>query len=286
MADEIFEEDPLEYSDSSDVKRTSTKTETDQVTNPQDSFNTTIGSTANDTLETPQDTFTAQATKVYPDTINTPTDQVDIAKAQSTADSYDSGIAEDITTLRYHHETGVMPRIDASKVETNDQALDYFYNELLRRFRFNMYDNMIDAPLHRLEIEDALEDALEEINQYIQPKSNWDLLYFVKKGRRYRRLLLMGAAKNVMLSMVSLGTSNGVEVAIEDFSVQDKTSDFMSLYNELKDVFQEQLTQMKEYDRLSVKFSTFSTGKRRISSTNNSLAIRTSRIIRQGGIIG
>lgn len=286
MANEIFEEDPLEYGDSLESKRTTKKSESDQVAQATDAFNTRRGSTATDTIESPTDSFTAQATKVYPDTIPQPTESVDITKAQSNTDSYDTGIGEDLTTLRHHHETGVLPRLDASKVETEDDALDYLYNELVRRFRFNMYDNMIDAPLHRLEIQDALEDSLEEINEYIQPKTSWSLLHFVKKGRRYRRLLLLGAAKNVMLSMVSLGTSNAIEVTIEDFGVSDKTSDFMSLYNELKELFQEQLTQMKEYDRLAVRFSTFSTGKRRVGSSSSSLTTRVSRIVRQGGIIG
>lgn len=268
MADNIeFVEDPLVFNDSSEVKRKSTQTPQDQVSQPKDSI-------------------TTRATRTQSDAVTPPQDQVNIAQTQkpSIEDSV-SMPNEDITTLKHSHDTGVPPRLDTTKIETEEQALDYFYNELMRRFRFNKYDNMIDAPTHKLEVEDALDDAVEEINEFIQPRTNWDLLYFVKKGRRYRRLLLLGAAKNVLQMLTSEWIANGVDVVIEDFQVDNKTSDTQGFYDAIREQFQEQLQQMKEYDRLTVKYSTFSTGKRRWGSGYNSLVARTTRIVRSGGII-
>lgn len=193
---------------------------------------------------------------------------------------------DDTVMLQHHTETGVLPRLDAQAVETEQQAFEFMYNEVLRRFRFNQYENMIEAPVNKLEVEDAIYDALEEINQQIAPHKVWDLLHFVKLGRRYRRLLFLGSAKNLLLMLVSHSTSNGTTVSIEDFEVADKTSDFMNLYEEIKNVFNEMMTQMKEYDRLTVKSSSFSTGKRQYGIGYNSTGIRVARIIRNGGLIG
>ena len=201
-------------------------------------------------------------------------------------DSPVNNITEDTTLLQHHNESGVLPRIDPKSVETENQAFDFMYNEVLRRFRFNQYDNMIEAPINKLEVEDAIYDALEEINQQLAPNTSWELLDFVKLGRRYRRLLFLGSAKNLLLMLLSHWTSNGVEVSIESFSVNDKTSDINSLYGEVKEVFNEQLQQMKEYDRMTVRYSTFSTGKRRYTSGYNSIGMRTARIIRNGGMLG
>lgn len=268
MADNFeFEDDPLEFHDSTDIKRKTSQSPSDQV-------------------EQPKDSITTKATRAQADSVPQPQDQLDIAQTQKP--SLNDTVAmpeEDIVTLKHSHDTGVPPRLDATKIETEEQALDYFYNELMRRFRFNKYDNMIDAPTSKLEVTDSLEDALEEINSFIQPHSNWDLLYFVKKGRRYRRLLLLGAAKNVLQMLLSDWTANGVEVVIEDFSVEDKTSSIESLYSTLREQFQEQLQQMKEYDRLTVKYSTFATGKRRTGTGYNSIVARTTRIIRSGGFV-
>lgn len=268
MADNIeFVDDPLEFHDSASIKRKTTQSPSDQVEQPKDAIHT-------------------KATRTQTDSVPPPNDNINIAQVQKP--SFTDTIAqpeEDIVTLKHSHDTGVPPRLDATKIETEQQALDYFYNELMRRFRFNKYDNMVDAPTHRLEAEDALYDCLEDINSFIQPHTSWDLLHFVKKGRRYRRLLLLGAAKNLLLMLTSEWTANGVDVVIEDFQVDNKTGDIKDLYNELKDLFTEQLQQMKEYDRLTVKYSTFTTGKRRTGVGYNSVVARTTRIIRSGGFV-
>ena len=271
MADktEIFEEqDPLIFNDLSDGLTT------EQRTSTNDAFNAPT-----------QDALDVKATKSYSEAVDMPKDSVEIQRENALNDKV-APPDGDMLYLRHHTDTGVLPRLDADKVETEAQALEYLYNEVLRRFRFNQYDNMIDAPTNRLEVEDAIYDALEEIVQTIAPNKQYDLVHFIKLGRRYRRLLFLGSAKNLLLSIVSLSTSNGMTVSIEDFEVSDKTSDFMSLYEEVKGVFNEQLEVMKAYDRMAVRTSTFSTGKRRYAQGYNSIAFRTSRIIRNGGMLG
>lgn len=243
---------------------------------------------ANEAVPKPTDTLDAYDPKsLSTDQVGQALDEVEISASKGWSDQVGNVVEEEIVTLRHHHDTGVLPRLDPDKVETEAQALDFMYNEVLRRFRFNQYEDMLPPPVHRLEVEDALYDALEEINQYIQPRSSWELLHFVKKGRRYRRVLFLGAAKNILLMLYSHWTSAGCEVVIEDFSVENKTSDISSLYEEVKSVFQEMLTQMKEYDRLTAKISTFSTGKRRYGSGSyNSVTTRVTRIVRNGGMLG
>lgn len=271
MADktEIFEEqDPLIFNDLSDGLVT------EQHTNANDAFNPQA-----------QDSLDVKATKSYSENVDMPNDSIEIQKENSLNDKV-AQPDDDMLYLRHHTDTGVLPRLDADKIETEAQALDYLYNEVLRRFRFNQYDNMIDAPTNRLEVEDAIYDALEEIVQTIAPNKQYDLVHFIKLGRRYRRLLFLGSAKNLLLMLMSVWVANGVTVSIEDFEVDNKTSDITSLYEELKSVFSEQLEVMKAYDRMAVRTSTFSTGKRRYAQGYNSIAFRTSRIIRNGGMFG
>lgn len=173
-----------------------------------------------------------------------------------------------------------LPRV--KNVTNEAQAVEYFSNEVRRRFRLNQYETMIEN-IQPSEVEDAIYDTLEEINQ-TPPLTNLELLHFVKKGVRYRRVFILGVAKNILLTLTSIWSANGMDVAIEDLSADNKLSDIQSLYETLNEQFVESLTQLKEYDRILTRSFKYTTGRYRFG--NQSVGQRLSRIITNGGFLG
>lgn len=173
------------------------------------------------------------------------------------------------------------PRINPDDVKTEEHAIIFFESELVRRYRFFRYDNMIDN-LTTDELEDALYDALEIINQ-TPPIWSGGLLDYVKLGRRYRRLLLHGAAYYALMTLWSEWSANGMNISIEDLAVDNKTGDIQTLMDAQWNVFQELLKEMKEYDRMALKVSTFSTGLYSRNVGQSVYNTRISSIIRTGG---
>lgn len=174
------------------------------------------------------------------------------------------------------------PRIDPETVQTTEQAELFFVYELARRYRFFKYFNALEN-LNKEEIIDALYDALEEINE-MTPQSDYTLLKLVSRGRRYRRVLILGAAKYCVITLISHWTSDGIDVTVEDLSVSSKLSDFQSLLSTISDQFTERLKELKAYDRLTIKTSTFSTGARRFATA--SVTTRVGRLVSSGRRIG
>lgn len=179
-------------------------------------------------------------------------------------------------------EPAFAKRIPTEQVTTEEMALEFFYLEVCRRYRFLQYENALEN-LDKEEIYDAITDALEEINEY-PPRSQRTLLDFVKLGIRYRRLLIMGAARNAVSTLVSIWTSNGIDVSVEDLSVSSKLGDFQSLLSTLTEQFEKALTEMKQKDKLCITSFTYSTGGRRFPRTT-SFSTRISNIRKSGGFI-
>lgn len=158
------------------------------------------------------------------------------------------------------------PRIDPDSIETISQAETFFYNEVCRRYRFNMYENALEN-LTKDEIIDAIYDSLEEINE-TTPQTDYTLLSLVQRGRRYRRLMIIGAGKYSIITLISHWSSNGIDVQVEDLSLSSKLGDFQSLLSTLQEQFAEKLKELKAYDRLAIKQSAFSTGRLKYGNIN------------------
>lgn len=141
---ELVAEDYIDFSNMSDSVETA-KNNTDLT----------------DTVPQPLDDVNIVVNNGFQDQVPEPEDDLSITKVKSPA-------------------SGVIPRIRPSSVTTAEQAESFFVAEVRRRFRFNLYDNMID-PLERVEIEDALYDALEEINQ-TPPFTGYTMLSLVQRG--------------------------------------------------------------------------------------------------------
>lgn len=288
MNDEFIDADnPLVFHDEAEIKRKSKSSTEDAYSNePQESVSLkrTITPQSDSYPQEAQDSVSVS--QVLKEQVGEVQDNLDLTVNRHINENADLSIGDDVVMLRHHHETGVPPRLDASKIETEEQALDYFYNEVLRRFRFNRYDMMIDAPTNRLEVEDALFDALSDLNNYFAPHTRWSLLDMVKKTHRYRRLFILMCGKNLLFTLWSESNINEIEVSIEDFSLEPRTSNIKDMYDTVSEMIETMLQEMKSYDRLTAKISHFNTGKRRYSAGYNSFSVRTNRIIRNGGLLG
>lgn len=181
------------------------------------------------------------------------------------------------------NEKGIPPRIDPDKVKTEGAALWFFTSEVKRRFRLDRYDNMLEK-LSDVEIEDALYDALEEINQHT-PVTTFNFVQLMAQGQRYRRLLIIGAGKYCTQTLLSEWVSNGMDIAVEDISLANKQGDFQSLFDNLKTQFEEGLTALKAYDRLKTIRSTYPTGASRFTGGSSTITKRIDNIYSAGGRI-
>ena len=170
-------------------------------------------------------------------------------------------------------------RLDPDSVSSESEAITYFISELRTRYRFWEYDMLVEN-IRDVEMEYALYDALELINQET-PATSYTLLDLIKLGTRYRYTLVVGGAMCCLRTLQSIWTANGMDASIETLSVDNKLSDFSSLYDSLREEFQERLEKLKAYDRLCVTQSTFSTGLYRRGSSASS--VRTYNITRLGG---
>lgn len=238
--------------------------------------NDTIPDTLNDSLETDDKETNIDIIDQPYDTVesfigasideHTPiiTEQITINSKVETEpkDTVPNTSSEQIDITRIAGEPIIHPvRVNPKDIKTDEQAELFFIGEIDRRYRFQQYDNMMER-LNQEEKLDAIYDAIEEINE-TTPQSSYTLLQMATLGSRYRRLLIIGAARNCIMTLISIFTSDGIDVSVEDLSMPNKLGDFTSLHSMLNEQFQERLKELKAYDRLTIKTSQFPTGSRR-----------------------
>lgn len=180
----------------------------------------------------------------------------------------------------------LQPLPDIASIKTEEQAEQYFVQEMRRRYRLDKYYNMVDN-LDDMEILDAIYDALQEINEY-QPITNYTLLHLLPKTQRYRRTLLYGAGAFAILTLMSEWSANGMSVAIEDLSFDNKLSELSEYQQKLYEQFTDSLERLKQRDRWAVSQSRFSTGKFPYMSgtARGQFSFRVNSILRRGGNFG
>ena len=266
--------------DELDIKIKKTLTIENNTPTPFDATHSNQVKSHSETTQLPYSSTEIFVTPTTLENIQPPQDEHNISLNAHTADLIDLNEKMD-ETIKVNVENPLNPpRIDLDELETEQDYINFYINETARRYRLFKYENQVDT-INKMELEDALFDALEEINQYT-PQTAYNLEYFAKQGRRYRKLLLMGTAKNALLTLISESASNGVDVSIEDLSMSNKLSDLQGLYDNLKEQFNETLEKMKGYDRLVIRRSTFSTGS---SKFQTSFVARMANIYKSGGWI-
>lgn len=279
-------DDFLNFDNLNDESETSTVSDT-QDTVPQTQESVTIKSSKENTDQVSIDTkdsLSAKTTTSNTEQIPQATDSFKTQSSTETKDQINLQQSDNIEIITNKtNETDAYPqRIDPKSVKTDEDAEAFFISEVARRYRFFSYLNALEN-LRRDEVLDALYDALEEINE-TTPQSDYSLLKLVTRGQRYRRVLILGAAKYCVITLISHWTSDGIDVTVEDLSVSSKLGDFQSLLSTITDQFTEKLKELKAYDRLAIRTSQFSTGARRFSTVSS--VTRVSRITTGGRRIG
>ena len=129
------------------------------------------------------------------------------------------------------------------------------YLETLRgliktRTRLNKLDEEIPAP-SATEMNEAIFAALDEINSH-EPRTNFTLEYAFKSApdTRLQTILILGASKNLLETLLYDYTANGDDASIDVISVQSRLSDFNGLYSTIKSSFDERL---EKYKRTATK---------------------------------
>lgn len=218
------------------------------------------------------------------DTVQQPMDSLQVnPPTASESDKVSNSLKDIIAIATIKDPTKNSTKLDPDNIKTEQEAETFFLYEVVRRYRFFQYENALEN-LTKDEVIDAIYDTLEEINQ-TTPPTDYSLLNFVALGHRYRRLLILGAAKYSVLTLISIWTSNGIDVQVEDLSVSSKLSDFQQLFQTFDEQFKERLAYLKNYDRLVVRQTTFSTGLRKFSN-RQTLSTRVSRYTSGGYRLG
>lgn len=116
--------------------------------------------------------------------------------------------------------------------------------EILKRTRFDKAETIIDN-LTNDELTASIYDALDDLNS-IEPATEWKLdEVYLDEDTRRKRLLLLGASKNAIHTLIFDWTANGSSSQIDDFQIENKLSDFNSLFQLLNDEFQQKVEKFK-----------------------------------------
>lgn len=142
------------------------------------------------------------------------------------------------------------------------------------RTRFPIMENILEA-ITDDEIGYAVLDALDEINSF-EPETKFTLVdVWTQEDTRWKRLLLLGANKNSILTLLNDWTQRGFDVDIANGEIrqEDRRERINDLYSTLNDRFDDLLDRLK---RTSQRFA-----KGFTSQNNNALLLNTSSTIRR-----
>jgi hypothetical protein len=159
---------------------------------------------------------------------------------------------------------------------TQAEAIIEAIAETKNRFRYPLMENVLEAITDE-EIEYALLDSLDEINS-MGPQTHFTFLdVWTGADTRWKRILLLGANKNSLLTLLNDWTQRGFDLNIANGEIvqDDRREKINELYGTLVERFDDLLTKLKE---TSQKFS-----KGFTSSNNNVLGISSSSLFRRVG---
>ncbi len=123
--------------------------------------------------------------------------------------------------------------------------LENVVSEVSTRYRFLEINNLIPAP-RSLEMQAAVLDALGQIN--LAPPETSLSLETVLEGEdpRWKVLLYLGTAKNILRTLIFDYTANGFSQSFGEISVENRLSDYQSLHDSIQQEFDDRLTNFKD----------------------------------------
>lgn len=134
-----------------------------------------------------------------------------------------------------------------------DQALQEILEGVEQRWHFSLSDNMLDYVPNKDDITAAVFDAADDINSFA-PNTMYTVVdMFEATDTRWRSLLYLGTAKNVIQMLVNLWTQNGFDATVGEISAPSKLPDYKSLYDTLVAEFDKKVERMKKTSQKFVR---------------------------------
>lgn len=129
---------------------------------------------------------------------------------------------------------------------TLNEMLDEIVAEVTIRYRFDEIDNLIPKP-RTDEKRAAVLDGLAQLNA-APPETSISLESLFTDGAdpRWRALLYLATAKNILHTLIFDYTANGFTQSIGEFNVENRLGDYRSLYDTINSELESRLTAFKE----------------------------------------
>ena len=133
------------------------------------------------------------------------------------------------------------------------QAVQQILEGVETRWHFTLADNMLDYIPNKDDVSAAVYDSADDINSFT-PNTMFSLVdMYDNPDTRWKSLLYLGAAKNVVQMLLNLWTQNGFDATIGEISAPSKLGDYKDLYNTLVTEFDKKAERLKKTSQKFVR---------------------------------
>lgn len=132
-----------------------------------------------------------------------------------------------------------------SRNQETEALLNFAYDEILARYKFDLVDNLIGPPSPE-QIKASIEDSLDEINS-TGPQTFFTLEYVLKNPQdtRWRRYLYLGAAKNIMQQAAIQFANDSFSIRVGELDVEDRLDAVKTAASDLQTQFTTDIEKLK-----------------------------------------
>jgi len=133
-------------------------------------------------------------------------------------------------------------------------AMDKAVKDVILRTRLDRDENLLKSAPTQDEIKAAILDSLDQINAN-PPETQYTFEWVCSNGvdTRWYMLMIIGAARNIIFTIMSHWTHEGEDVTIGDLNAHNRLSDYQSLHDKLNTEFNERLEKLKTASQKYVK---------------------------------
>ena len=133
-------------------------------------------------------------------------------------------------------------------------AMDKAVRDVILRTRLDRDENLLQSAPTEDEIKAAVLDSLDQINAN-PPETRYTFEWVCSNGvdPRWYSLMIIGAARNIIFTIMSHWTHEGEDVTIGDLNAHNRLSDYQSLHDKLSSEFNERLEKLKTASQKYVK---------------------------------
>lgn len=130
-------------------------------------------------------------------------------------------------------------------------AVPVIVSEVQKRWHFAQTDNILNYIPDCTDLEAAVWDGVDDINDFT-PNTTFSVSQiFDNVDTRWKSLLYLASAKNIVQMLLNLWTQNGFDAVIGELNAPSKLGDYQSLYSTLVEEFDKKADRLK---RTSQKF--------------------------------